>query len=167
MNFFVFAMLTLVLSDNFVGLLIGWGLVGAASYFLIGFWFARPTAVAAARKAFVINVVGDVGLMFAIFVLFATTGSTVYGDVFAKVGEIPHWALILACVTLFVACAAKSAQDSAPHLATRCDGRPDPGLGFDPRGHDGHGRRLFDRALRPRSGTVRPKRACWSGRSAR
>jgi NADH-quinone oxidoreductase subunit L len=110
MNFFVFAMLTLVLSDNFVGLLIGWGLVGAASYFLIGFWFARPTAVAAARKAFVINVVGDVGLMFAIFVLFASTGSTMYGDVFAKVGEIPHWALILACVTLFVACAAKSAQ---------------------------------------------------------
>jgi NADH-quinone oxidoreductase subunit L len=110
MNFFVFAMLTLVLSDNFVGLLIGWGLVGAASYFLIGFWFARPTAVAAARKAFVINVVGDVGLMFAIFVLFASTGSTLYGDVFAKVGEIPHWALILACVTLFIACAAKSAQ---------------------------------------------------------
>ena len=67
MNFFVFAMLTLVLSDNFVGLLVGWGLVGLASYFLIGFWFIEPTAVAAARKAFVINVVGDVGIMFAIF----------------------------------------------------------------------------------------------------
>src|SRR5581483_6815242 len=52
MNFFVFAMLTLVLSDNFVGLLVGWGLVGLASYFLIGFWFERPSAVAAARKAF-------------------------------------------------------------------------------------------------------------------
>ena len=68
MNFFVFAMLTLVLSDNFVGLLVGWGLVGLASYFLIGFWFFKPSAVAAARKAFVINVVGDVGIMFAIFV---------------------------------------------------------------------------------------------------
>ena len=49
MNFFVFAMLTLVLSDNFIGLLVGWGLVGLASYFLIGFWFERRTAVAAAR----------------------------------------------------------------------------------------------------------------------
>ena len=70
MNFFVFAMLTLVLSDNFVGLLVGWGLVGLASYFLIGFWFLKPSAVAAARKAFVINVVGDVGIMFAIFAIF-------------------------------------------------------------------------------------------------
>ncbi|MBV8198690.1 MAG: NADH-quinone oxidoreductase subunit L, partial [Candidatus Eremiobacteraeota bacterium] len=60
MSFFVFAMLTLVLSDNFIGLLVGWGLVGLASYFLIGFWFDRHSAVAAARKAFVINVVGDV-----------------------------------------------------------------------------------------------------------
>ncbi len=72
MNFFVFAMLTLVLSDNFVGLLVGWGLVGLASYFLIGFWFERRTAVAAARKAFVINVVGDVGIMFAVFALVAS-----------------------------------------------------------------------------------------------
>jgi NADH-quinone oxidoreductase subunit L len=65
MNFFVFAMLTLVLSDNFVGLLIGWGLVGLASFFLIGFWYERPSAVAAATKAFVMNVVGDVGILFA------------------------------------------------------------------------------------------------------
>src|SRR5689334_20362617 len=71
MSFFVFAMLTLVLSDNWVGLLIGWGLVGVASYFLIGFWFQRPSAVAAARKAFVINVVGDAGMMFAIFLIVA------------------------------------------------------------------------------------------------
>jgi NADH-quinone oxidoreductase subunit L len=110
MNFFVFAMLTLVLSDNFVGLLIGWGLVGLASYFLIGFWFERPTAVAAARKAFVINVVGDVGLMFAVFLLFAATGSTSYGDVFGKVGTVPHWVIVVSCVAIFIACAAKSAQ---------------------------------------------------------
>ena len=62
MNLFVFAMLLLVLSDNFVGLLIGWGLVGLASYFLIGFWFDRPAAVAAARKSFVINVIGDIAI---------------------------------------------------------------------------------------------------------
>ena len=84
MNFFVFAMLTLVLSDNFVGLLVGWGLVGLASYFLIGFYFERPSAVAAARKAFVINVVGDVGILYAIFVIVAKFGAIGYGDVFAQ-----------------------------------------------------------------------------------
>ena len=75
MNFFVFAMLTLVLSDNFVGLLVGWGGVGLASFFLIGFYINRPTAVAAARKAFVLNVVGDVGIMFAVFEIYTQTSS--------------------------------------------------------------------------------------------
>ncbi len=109
LNFFVFAMLTLVLSDNFVGLLVGWGLVGLASYFLIGFWFEKPSAVAAARKAFVINVVGDVGIMFAIFVLFAKIGSLGFGDVFANAGSLGPW-LIVVCVALFIGAAAKSAQ---------------------------------------------------------
>ena len=110
MNFFVFAMLTLVLSDNFVGLLVGWGLVGLASYFLIGFWFFKPSAVAAAMKAFVINVVGDAGLMFAVFVLFAATGSTAYADVFAKAATLAPATVLLACIAIFIGCAAKSAQ---------------------------------------------------------
>jgi NADH-quinone oxidoreductase subunit L len=110
MNFFLFSMLTLVLSDNFVGLLVGWGLVGLASYLLIGFWFERPSAVAASRKAFVINVAGDVGIMFAIFVLFAKVGSVEYGDVFARVGELDSATLLTICVALFIGCAAKSAQ---------------------------------------------------------
>ncbi|MEO6990163.1 MAG: NADH-quinone oxidoreductase subunit L [Candidatus Baltobacteraceae bacterium] len=110
MNFFVFAMLTLVLSDNFVGLLVGWGLVGLASYFLIGYWFDRPAAVAAARKAFVINVVGDVGLMFAIFVLFANLHTAVYADVFAGIAQLGPSTLFVVCVAIFIACAAKSAQ---------------------------------------------------------
>jgi NADH-quinone oxidoreductase subunit L len=110
MNFFVFAMLTLVLSDNFVGLLVGWGLVGLASYFLIGFWFFKPSAVAAAMKAFVINVVGDAGLMFAVFVLFAATGSIAYADVFAKAATLAPATVLLACIAIFIGCAAKSAQ---------------------------------------------------------
>ncbi len=110
MNFFVFAMLTLVLSDNFVGLLVGWGLVGLASYFLIGFWFDRPSAAAAARKAFVLNVVGDVGILFAILVMFAVTGSVTYGDVFGKVELFSPTLLFIVCATIFVGCAAKSAQ---------------------------------------------------------
>ena len=110
MNFFVFAMLTLVLSDNFVGLLVGWGLVGLASYFLIGFWFFKPSAVAAAMKAFVINVVGDAGLLFAVFVLFAATGSIAYADVFAKAATLAPATVLLACIAIFIGCAAKSAQ---------------------------------------------------------
>ncbi len=110
LNFFVFAMLTLVLSDNFIGLLVGWGLVGLASFFLIGFYIDRPSAVAAAKKAFVINVFGDVGLMFAIFVIFAAVGSVTYADTFAHVARFAPSVLFLACFGIFVACAAKSAQ---------------------------------------------------------
>ncbi len=109
MNFFVFAMLTLVLSDNFVGLLVGWGLVGLASYFLIGFWFFKPSAVAAARKAFVMNVVGDVGIMFAIFIMIAKVGSVRFADVFANPHALDPW-LFWTCVFLFIGAAAKSAQ---------------------------------------------------------
>lgn len=109
LNFFVFAMLTLVLSDNFVGLLVGWGLVGLASYFLIGFWFFKPSAVAAARKAFVINVVGDVGIMFAIFIIVAKAGSIRFADVFANPHALDPW-LFWTCVFLFIGAAAKSAQ---------------------------------------------------------
>jgi NADH-quinone oxidoreductase subunit L len=109
LNFFVFAMLTLVLSDNFVGLLVGWGLVGLASYFLIGFWFFKPSAVAAARKAFVMNVVGDVGIMFAVFIIVAKVGSIRFADVFANPHALDPW-LFWTCVFLFIGAAAKSAQ---------------------------------------------------------
>ena len=110
MGFFVFAMLTLVLSDNFVGLLVGWGLVGLASYFLIGFWFERPTAVAAARKAFVMNVVGDAGMMFAIVLIVASVHSIGFGDAFAAAGTYGAGFLFAICVALFIGAAAKSAQ---------------------------------------------------------
>ncbi len=110
MNLFIFAMLTLVLSDNFVGLLAGWGLVGLASYLLIGFWFFKPSAVAAARKAFVINVAGDVAIMFAVFAIFAMVHSIAFGDAFAAAGSwSPTW-LFVVCIALFIGAAAKSAQ---------------------------------------------------------
>jgi NADH-quinone oxidoreductase subunit L len=112
MNFFVFAMLTLVLSDNFVGLLIGWGLVGVASYLLIGYYIERPSAVAAARKAFILNVVGDVGLLFAVLVIFNHVGQVNYGAVFwpESLQSFDSNTLFLVCASLFVAVAAKSAQ---------------------------------------------------------
>jgi NADH-quinone oxidoreductase subunit L len=110
LNFFVFSMLTLVLSDNVVGLLVGWGLVGLASYFLIGFWFNRPSAVAAARKAFIINVFGDIGIMFAVFAIYQQTSSIAFADIFAKAPSLAPGIVFAICVGLFIGAAAKSAQ---------------------------------------------------------
>src|SRR5689334_21830792 len=110
LNFFIFAMVLLVVADNFLFLLVGWALVGLASFLLIGFWYQRRAPVAAARKAFVINVIGDFGLMVAIFLLFVHVGTLNFLDVFDKVKSIDPTTLTIICLLLFVACAAKSAQ---------------------------------------------------------
>ena len=82
LNYFVFSMLLLVLAGNFVLLIVGWAFVGAASYLLISFWYRRSTATRAGIKAFVINVIGDVGLVIAAFLLFDETGALDYAGVF-------------------------------------------------------------------------------------
>ena len=105
LNFFIAAMLLLVLADGPVLLLIGWAGVGFASYLLIGFWYERPAAVAAARKAFLINTAGDVSLMLAIALMVTSTGQTTYSGIFA--GHVPAVAVAW---LLFFAAAAKSAQ---------------------------------------------------------
>lgn len=112
LNFFIFAMVLLVTADNFLFLLVGWGLVGLASFLLIGFWYQRPVAVAAAQKALVINIIGDFGLMLAIFLIFSSFGSLNYQDVFGKLSATTAGSATLTaiCLLLFVACAAKSAQ---------------------------------------------------------
>jgi NADH-quinone oxidoreductase subunit L len=113
LNFFIFAMVLLVTADNFVTLLIGWGLVGLASFLLIGFWYQRRSAVAAARKAFVINVIGDVGLMLAIFLIWITFNALDYNNVFSNVHSklaVSDATAIAVTLLIFVACAAKSAQ---------------------------------------------------------
>ncbi len=110
LNFFIFSMVLLVLADNFLFLLVGWGLVGLASFLLIGFWYQRRKAVAAAQKALVINIIGDVGLMIAIFLIFVNFGSLNYQDVFSRVSSASTGAVTAICLLLFVACAAKSAQ---------------------------------------------------------
>ena len=76
-------MLLLVLADNYLGLYMGWEGVGLASYLLIGFWSYKPSAAAAAKKAFVVNRVGDMGLAIALMVLFASVGSVTFSTVFA------------------------------------------------------------------------------------
>ena len=112
MNFFIFAMVLLVSADNFLFLLIGWGLVGLASFLLIGFWYHRRAAVAAAQKALVINIIGDFGLMLAIFLIFINYGTLNYGGVFSaiKPSSAGSGVAIAIALLLFVACAAKSAQ---------------------------------------------------------
>jgi len=112
MNLFVFAMLLLVLAANFFFLIVGWSFVGLASYLLIGFWYQRPSAVAAARKAFVINVIGDVGLVLGAFLILRTLGTLDYGEAFARAPEMgaQSGTALAICLLLFVGAAAKSAQ---------------------------------------------------------
>ncbi len=113
LNLFVFSMLMLVLAGNFVWLLVGWGLVGLASYLLIGFWYQRPSAVAAAKKAFVMNAVGDVAMVLGIFVLWNHLNTVDYSRAFAlaptEIGagsSTANWIALL----FLVAAIAKSAQ---------------------------------------------------------
>ena len=82
MDVFIFSMLLLVLAGNFVFLIVGWAMVGLSSYFLIGFWYHRRSAVLAARKAFVMNVIGDVGMILGTFVIFMTYHTVTYAGVF-------------------------------------------------------------------------------------
>ncbi len=82
LNLFLAAMLVLVLADNYLGLYLGWEGVGLASYLLIGFWQYKPTAATAAKKAFVVNRVGDIGLAVALMIMFATFGSVAFTAVF-------------------------------------------------------------------------------------
>jgi NADH-quinone oxidoreductase subunit L len=112
LNFFVFSMLLLVEAANFVILIVGWAFVGAASYFLISFWYRRTTATAAGIKAFVINVAGDVGLVLGTFFIFRGTGSLDFLKTFHAVGEFSRndADLVAGCLLLLVGAFAKSAQ---------------------------------------------------------
>jgi NADH-quinone oxidoreductase subunit L len=113
LNFFVFSMLLLVEAANFMMLIVGWAFVGAASYFLISFWYRRKTATDAGIKAFVINVAGDVGLVLGAFFIFRGTGTLDFMRVFEEVGNAftpndPD--LVAGCCLLLVGAFAKSAQ---------------------------------------------------------
>lgn len=110
LNLFVAAMLLLVLANNYLLLYVGWEGVGLASYLLIGFWQRKPTAAAAAKKAFVINRVGDVGLSVAIMLIFITFGSVTFQDIFGQVGEASEGTLTAIGLLLLLAAAGKSAQ---------------------------------------------------------
>ncbi len=110
LNLFVAAMLLLVLADNYLVLFVGWEGVGLASYLLIGFWQHKPTAATAAKKAFVVNRVGDIGMSIAVMLMLATFGSSAFTDVNAGSPQMtPAVATVLGLLLLLGACG-KSAQ---------------------------------------------------------
>ena len=110
MNLFVAAMLLLVVSDNYLGCYTGWEGVGLASYLLIGFWFEKPTAAAAGKKAFVSNRVGDFGFTLAMYAMFATFGTLQFDGVFAGASDAPPGMVTVIGVLLLLGACAKSAQ---------------------------------------------------------
>ncbi len=117
-SLFTFAMLMLVMSNNFLQLFFGWEAVGLVSYLLIGFWYTRPTAIVANMKAFLVNRVGDFGFILGIGLLLAYAGSMNYVEVFHKKAELAQmtvpgtdWMLLTAaCICLFIGAMGKSAQ---------------------------------------------------------
>jgi NADH-quinone oxidoreductase subunit L len=110
LNLFVAAMLTLVMSENYLGLFLGWEGVGLASYLLIGFWQHKHSAAAAAKKAFVINRVGDMGLSVAIMLLFVTFGSTSFTVISAAADGASDKAMTALGLLLLLGACGKSAQ---------------------------------------------------------
>src|SRR5688572_13473904 len=120
-SLFTFAMLMLVMSNNFLQLFFGWEAVGLVSYLLIGFWYTRPTAIFANLKAFLVNRVGDFGFLLGIAGVVYFTGSLQYSDAFAAAEQIgaqsfhivggEGWnALTVICICLFIGAMGKSAQ---------------------------------------------------------
>lgn len=120
LSLFTFAMLMLVTADNLVQMFFGWEGVGLASYLLIGFWYQKPSANAAAMKAFIVNRVGDFGFALGIFLVFVLFGTVLFDGIFEQVGKFANaqfqfigfeWhALTLACLLLFMGAMGKSAQ---------------------------------------------------------
>ena len=113
LNLFMFSMLTLVLADNFLEMFVGWEGVGLCSYLLIGFWYTRPSAVEAGKKAFIVNRIGDFGFLLGMLTLFAWGGSLDYQRLFAvapHVFAVGSTAITFATLALFLGATGKSAQ---------------------------------------------------------
>jgi NADH-quinone oxidoreductase subunit L len=110
MNLFLAAMLLLVLGDNYLVLYAGWEGVGLASYLLIGFWYYKPSAAVAAKKAFIVNRVGDAGLSIGIMLMFAEFGTVSFTGVFAKVGSAGNGVATALGLLLLLGACGKSAQ---------------------------------------------------------
>ena len=145
---FVFSMTMLVSAGNFVLLYVFWEAVGLCSYLLIGFWYEKPAAAAAGKKAFLVNRIGDFGFALGIFLIWTTYGTLDFRQVFSAVGPVRRR---LAADGDLPAVALGGVRQERPvpaaRLAARRDGRPHAGQRPDPCGHDGHRGRVHDRPL--------------------
>jgi len=110
LNLFVFSMLLLVMGANYVIMFIGWEGVGLCSYLLIGYWFKNNNYNYAAKKAFIMNRIGDLGFLLAVFYLIQKLGTATYLDVFANVAKLSHQDIVIITSLLFVGAMGKSAQ---------------------------------------------------------
>jgi NADH-quinone oxidoreductase subunit L len=113
LNLFLFFMTTLVLAGNVLLMFVGWEGVGLASYLLIGFWFQKPSAAAAGKKAFIVNRIGDFGFLIGVFLLLATFGTLSFSEIASKLAASPMWTggvLTAICLCLLAGAAGKSAQ---------------------------------------------------------
>ena len=170
LSLFTFSMLMLVTADNLLQLFFGWEGVGLCSYLLIGYWYDRPAAYAAAIKAFIVNRIGDLGFAIGIALVFLNFGSLEFDTIFAAVAAA-HGRHLSRC-SAAPSRAYRSDRRAAVHrrdgqigadrpacLAARRDGRPDAGLRADPCRDDGHRRRLpggaHVAAVRIRAGRAR------------
>ena len=123
LNLFVSSMLILVLAGNFLLTFLGWEGVGVCSYFLIAFWFERPSAASAGKKAMIFNRIGDAGFLLAMFLIFERTGSLQYGTVFSALGRVGAPSLTAIALLLFLGAVGKSAQlPLYPWLADAMEG---------------------------------------------
>ena len=161
LNLFLFFMLLLVLGRSLLVLFVGWEGVGLASYLLIGFWFEDPDKARAGKKAFITNRIGDAGFLLGMFVLYQALGTLDMDRINAAFAATRR------------ACGVREPRrhpvvhrrdgqvgaDTAARLAAGRHGRPDTRVGADPRGHDGHGRRLSRRAAVRHLPASRRKRA--------
>ncbi|HAH05836.1 MAG TPA: NADH-quinone oxidoreductase subunit L [Elusimicrobia bacterium] len=109
-HFFFLSMVGLLVADNYLQMYVFWEGVGLASFLLIGFWYEKASARAAAWKAFLTNRIGDLGFMLAVFLLLSSLGTVRFTDVFARLGDLPHGTLYAVAFLLFMGAAAKSAQ---------------------------------------------------------
>ncbi len=110
LNLFMFSMLLLVMGDNYLMLFVGWEAVGLCSYLLIGFWYKKPSAAGAAKKAFVVNRIGDVGFGLGIMMIWVLLGTLSFTDVFDKVGGLDQTQVTIIALLLFAGAVGKSAQ---------------------------------------------------------
>src|SRR6188508_1360144 len=110
LNLFMFSMLLLILGDNFVMLYVGWEAVGLCSYALIGFWYKKPSAAGAAKKAFIVNRVGDFGFGLGIIMLWVNLGTLSYHEVFERIGTLDEGTVTVIALLLFAGAVGKSAQ---------------------------------------------------------